>query len=627
MGKHFWMKHVHDETHDKQPGCMWRFHRNWHSNVMKLIHHRKYENQTHSTYDDANEVEKLLVDQSAKKSRPTKKRSLRARIKALIAEEISKESENTKPKEGFCLKSKLDRTYSIHHLESLDGELGKIPTDWNRPIIFLPKNVENPTKPADSKEDPDVLDIFKVDRELLIKHLKDADESVANFTRSALGLNTKSKFSKSRSFPVAELSQRRKIKPIKLENKQKEVWSFPREDKFKTADQAPRSDRSDYSRTTSGDDKCDIGKRIHHRSSSSNESLDKYAWLFENSFRRDVKLHPSKSLKLTNEYSHAPIYFRRIRSLSNVDSYYSSLNFEVLGDDPFGNGSFVTAKDTSSGLQNREGEEEIEIPLSNKKNISTKTEIAHRDLPDEAFILDSDICFQEPESQAVELQISEGLRHSCINGELWSSTGSNDHKSHHVKSLSTYSNTLNLENDENSDKIIKCCPKNDLYYVRHVLDQSGVADDASERTWHAVNQPLSPQLFEEVESWWPHDQDQSRGRQEFYECWHHQMLFDLVNEVLLDVYDRSLPYYPKALSSNCHVHPFPVGHRTIEDVTKRIGMLMNLKVEERQSLDCIVGRDLSNDDSWMNLQLESECTALELEDMIFDELLEEVICS
>lgn len=165
----------------------------------------------------------------------------------------------------------------------------------------------------------------------------------------------------------------------------------------------------------------------------------------------------------------------------------------------------------------------------------------------------------------------------------------------------------------------------DLSYVRHLLNLSRIEVDGSEMMWHASDQPLGPQLFAEMETSWPHEQDELTGWPEFNGCWHHQMLFDLVNDVLVEIYDISLPYYPKALSSNCHVRPFPVGNRIVDDVCASIGKLLSLKLEEKQSLDCIVARDLARDERWMNLQLETECVALDLEDMIFDQLLEEVI--
>lgn len=62
-----------------------------------------------------------------------------------------------------------------------------------------------------------------------------------------------------------------------------------------------------------------------------------------------------------------------------------------------------------------------------------------------------------------------------------------------------------------------------------------------------------------------------------------------------------------------------------EEVCNNVGTLLRLKPEQ-ESIDTIVDQDLKMDDGWMNLQLESACLALELEDMIFNDLLEELRC-
>ncbi|XP_011089461.1 protein TRM32 isoform X2 [Sesamum indicum] len=752
MGKHFWFKHANDDSHSKQPGCMWGLvhvlnYHHWQFNVRKMIQHHKHEDRRHNQCDwtpaayihrhDAHEAEKLLSEKessyiSTKRSRATKKRSLKARIKALIAEEISKDSENVQGEEGFSFKSNLQRTYSIHHMESLADGFGKIHKDSKHRILFLPRNVESlatqsldttqmkaagnqeasrgksdmyspmDTARHDTKEDSDLLEIFKVDKELLIRHLQDADESFVNFSHSALGLNSKAKFGKSRSFPLAELSRSRKLKPIKLENKQREVWSFPREDKSHAANQASRLAHSDYLGRRSGEladddesngishqdikaeniinsigekhEEDDIRKRSHRRSSSLNESMYKYTQLFENSFRMDTKLKPSNSLKLANEYGPATVFFRRIGSLSNVDSYYSNSDFEVLGDDLSGNGSTVTENDRSSALlkddrenvplnanaeaichnepvhrcnsmQIKEDDASLRLHISDdntEKLDDLKAEadkldysdIVTKEIIDQGFILDSDVCLEETECYQVDHQISEGLEPRSTTDELNSSIDYNDLKSLHSKSSSTHI-TLKPEKGEIPDTVAEGVmlgghskkSNSDLYYVRHLLHQSGIAGDLSDVTWHTSDQLFSPKLFEKVEACWPHERDQLTGLPDFYGCWHHRMLFDLVDEVLLEVYDMSLPYYPKPLSSSCHVRPFPMGSHIIEEVSTRAGMLLNLKPDEKQSLDCIAAHDLYHDRSWMNLQLESECVALDVEEMMFNELLEEVIFS
>lgn len=286
----------------------------------------------------------LITDaQRTKRRRSTKKRSLRARVKALIAHDQK-------------MKPNLQRTYSIHHLESVDDHglhlHGKINTNWEKhPIILLPKDAEDNSK---ANEPADVFEVFKVDKELLLKHMQESDKSIA----SAFGLNTKSKFIKSRSFP----GPGRKLKPVKLESKHNEVWSLPGANKLRKEE------------ANGGEDGA--RKRRHLRSCSLNESLDKYTKL---------KLNSSTSLKLKNEYGIAPLYFTRMHSLSYVDSYYSDLNLEGLVENPSENGSVVTAKHSSSEEEKAKMQCEVH---------------------DQSFVLE--------ENDAVEPQIYQGIVFSKV---------------------------------------------------------------------------------------------------------------------------------------------------------------------------------------------------------------------
>lgn len=163
----------------------------------------------------------------------------------------------------------------------------------------------------------------------------------------------------------------------------------------------------------------------------------------------------------------------------------------------------------------------------------------------------------------------------------------------------------------------------DLFYVRDILEHSGFSSNFFKTTWYSATQVLNPSIVQELESFW-HQEQEYCCLDDFYFCCHHHLLFDLVNEVLVQIYDRSFTYYAKALSYSCRVRPLPE-NRMVEEVCKNVGTLLRLKPEQ-ESIDAIVDRDLKKDDGWMNLQLESECLALELEDMIFNDLLEELSC-
>ena len=66
------------------------------------------------------------------------------------------------------------------------------------------------------------------------------------------------------------------------------------------------------------------------------------------------------------------------------------------------------------------------------------------------------------------------------------------------------------------------------------------------------------------------------------------------------------------------------GNNILQEVWTKVSRTLAFQPEYDQSLDDIVARDLVKD-AWMNLQAEAEFVALELEDLVFDELLDEIL--
>ncbi|KAK9280279.1 hypothetical protein L1049_013967 [Liquidambar formosana] len=541
MGKHLQREHSNPQFEGNHPGCMWGIlhildYHYWH-NVKKLLPRRRNSRGRHARCSESrklslnshdpgaveavmnDEADYFFVDQSTKTS-PTNKSSGKARIKALIAKEMSKEENHKCQVLGTPAQSQFQRTDSIHHLEPSDHRLPEIKTDWRHPIIFLhsipntsatkpqdPSLLKAPEKlvPCNNKCDiygtmnavgylgqnqvaekhklhpehidkeretslnqklkdanqldrdashpqfedyvDDVLEIFKVNKELFLKMLQDPD--VGNANRFHI-LPKKVRLNKSGSFPVADVTRGRNFRPTKLEHKQNEVWSFPKGEKFLAGTQASRlvvsmssKDLSAKSMPLMDDDSAgsvlkqeksfssldlpsgfndqesnqasiycfedskqkinhaikenkeesnhtpldaflhrfphgcristdgkeiakrwkestqgadgsdgpkigyeidgsvyDLGKgsRIHRvrRASSLNESLDRYSQLLEFSFRNEAKLHLSKSLKLTKEgevssAGHGPNSFRRILSVTDLESYFPLQNEGLPG--------------------------------------------------------------------------------------------------------------------------------------------------------------------------------------------------------------------------------------------------------------------------------------------------------
>lgn len=164
---------------------------------------------------------------------------------------------------------------------------------------------------------------------------------------------------------------------------------------------------------------------------------------------------------------------------------------------------------------------------------------------------------------------------------------------------------LHLESDVMDDSNFK--------FVKYIMELSGFLEDDHSQMWHTVNQPLKPSLYKETEC----------NGEETEKPIDHILLFDIVNESLLEIYEGSSTYFPRPFSFNLHLHPIPKGHRLLKEVWARVNSYLSLTPELDQTLDDVVRRDL-NSNGWMNLQSEEECVALELEDMIVDDLLDEV---
>ncbi|CAI9098229.1 OLC1v1034839C3 [Oldenlandia corymbosa var. corymbosa] len=163
----------------------------------------------------------------------------------------------------------------------------------------------------------------------------------------------------------------------------------------------------------------------------------------------------------------------------------------------------------------------------------------------------------------------------------------------------------------------------DFNYVRDVLELSGLIGTEFLGKWYSEDQPVDPKFFDEVEGC-VLAQPGCSGNEEGGSC-NHLLLFDLINEVLLEIYGKTFSYWPKLLTSCSQIHPMPVGYHVLEDVWSTINWYLRRRPEIDPSLDDAVNHDLSKNDGWMNIQFEAECVGIELEDLIFDDLLEELV--
>lgn len=179
-------------------------------------------------------------------------------------------------------------------------------------------------------------------------------------------------------------------------------------------------------------------------------------------------------------------------------------------------------------------------------------------------------------------------------------------------------------NDDISQFEIDSKVEAEFSYVRDILNLSGFGGNASPGTWHSNDRPVDPLVYEQVEGCLIHDSE-CTGNYDGGKC-NHLLLFDLVNEVLIEIYGRSYSYCPIPLSSLCHIRPMPIGYHLLKEVWVLVSWYLSLRQEaDHQSTDQVVSCDLAKNDGWMNLQFDSECLGLELEDLILDDLLEELL--
>lgn len=162
-----------------------------------------------------------------------------------------------------------------------------------------------------------------------------------------------------------------------------------------------------------------------------------------------------------------------------------------------------------------------------------------------------------------------------------------------------------------------------LNYVRDILEVSGLNRPEALEAWSSSNQPVSPSVYEEVEGSLLIDpecaQNEEGGDSD------HLLLFDLINEVLVDMYQESLSYWPEPLSRHCNIHRMPIAQHLLKEVWARLSSYLNIRPELDPTLDYVVRKDLEKRSGWMDLQFESECIGIELEELIFDDLLDEFI--
>ncbi|XP_024934396.3 uncharacterized protein LOC112493237 [Ziziphus jujuba] len=537
-----------------------------------------------------------------------------------------------------------------------------------------------------SKELLDALDMISANKELLLKILHEPDSPLAQYFHKQHALNTKLGLTKSDSFPLNGTLGRKGLEPNKLEpnhegsgsenhsqeqnfanssspihpqllkgenpaaikrfkdlkQKIKHVIEDSKKERRrismdailhkvphgqKLSDQELEeidnqledtvNNRGDKSNARSGYERACSAPSFKHkqarhmrRTSSLNESMDRYCQLYENSFNQEAKQQSSQSsdnLKVRTIEAGSPVNtvpknLGRILSMPDLKAYICYSQESSC--------AFSSATPSRSDFD---------------PNVSARTSFNERSSLDDLYSLIRENSEEVDEISSIASELANFLdRQDNLSKQGQEPTSM-------VNNPQAFESEHGIENEEppKSDLIydmtdLKLDENNkvEFSYVRDVLELSGFSGSGFLGSWHSEDQPVDPLVYEAVEGCLFLDPDCSGN--EGGKC-DHLLMFDLINEVLMEIYGRSYSYYPMPLTSLSHIRPMPVGHHVLEQVWGLISFYLRLRPELDQSLDYVVNVDLAKDDGWMNLQFDTECVALEVEDMVFDDLLDELV--
>ncbi|KAI3743912.1 hypothetical protein L1987_56982 [Smallanthus sonchifolius] len=150
-------------------------------------------------------------------------------------------------------------------------------------------------------------------------------------------------------------------------------------------------------------------------------------------------------------------------------------------------------------------------------------------------------------------------------------------------------------------------------YVEAVLLASDLNWDEFEQRWLSSAQILDPSLYHELQIF------SSRAR-------HDQLLlFDTTNEILNEVCDCSLAFFPRLSYYKPRIHTLPKGMDLINEVWERIESCINCRYP--RSLDHLIKKDFEVSRTWIDLCSETREIVTEIEEWIFDDMIDDTVFS
>lgn len=103
------------------------------------------------------------------------------------------------------------------------------------------------------------------------------------------------------------------------------------------------------------------------------------------------------------------------------------------------------------------------------------------------------------------------------------------------------------------------------------------------------------------------------------------LLHDLINEVLLEIYENSTVPNPWLLLFHSKIRSKPEGNYLLKDVWDEVSWHLHSPQGFDATLDDLMAHAFSRNDGWANIYRNAEFVALQLEHLILDDLLDETV--
>lgn len=146
-------------------------------------------------------------------------------------------------------------------------------------------------------------------------------------------------------------------------------------------------------------------------------------------------------------------------------------------------------------------------------------------------------------------------------------------------------------------------------YIKNLLFASGLNYNEIEVTWQSTYAPLDPSLMDQVVA--PSSQIPE----------YRKLLFDCVNEVLLESYIHLFGCCPWLSFVKRGIQPIPTGQQFMEKVAEIVASYLVV----HQGLNQTVEKDMAKNKLWMDLRFDAEDIAFQIGHSILYKLMEETI--